>query len=969
MYVLGAVEAFQTGFGIPTLFPMDREIIALAVMVVLALVVYVGLEWVSRTMYVFLTLVVVSIILGLGGLIAFGAGASFGSTDAVLPATGPLWTSTFTPDPDTGITPSFQTLLAIFYPSVTGIMAGSNRSGLLKDPSASIPVGTLSAIAVTTVLYVLTITLFGSIVDAATLKANKLVFASVAWPIRDVVSIGVVASSIGAALQCLTGAPQILATMLADDVLPFVPAAQNLASAIASCLCGRGAGTKASTSGADADADAPAGPEVHSSHPDCDEAFEDRFGTVDELEAIRVHRQGSSVTSKAAEAGVEIAAKSQAADVAAAASAAAPTADGADSDDDDDLESGHRRGATAAPSGKGVAGARELFVTWILASLPCLAGNLDQITPIQTEFFLMLYLTINLACFLQTFYYSPSFRPRWPVHWVVPAFGVAGCLTLMFLVQWWQALAAIAIAFGLHQWVRYGEQVDEWGTWGASLASVTFGQASTALLALRNVSSTASTWRPQLLVLVSSQDDGEPTRPELLSLAAQLKKGKGVTMATSVRSGLLVSVLNKEDERRRARAAAGGAPERRSAFDVCVADPQRRLQARMASAGIDGFAQLVVAPNVFDALETAVQTSGISALRPNSVLLGWPRDWRTDPDRARSFVTLCKSVLRMRKSLVTLRVQPGAAPLTQPQTGTMDLYWMGSDSGLILLLPYLLTRHPVWRRCRLRLFAVDPALEGKTRALQSYLAAMRIPAEVHIVPVDAAVIDQSLQGRTLTADAAQQLQAELEAARRRGDLDGPEPTSPLRSTARALEGQDAAASSMTMALGQPGAGRRSAGARPSVFQLFGAPEDGGADGKAGPSTPASKSARGDEDDDEDDNDHGDAAPADDSTVASRIVRAAAEGADRHDEPSSPGAAAEDVVPAVGGPSPFVESAARLNAIIREHSSDASLVVASLMLSRNRDPIEFLQYTEQFCAGIPRAVLVRGTGSEVLSSVA
>ena len=44
---------------------------------------------------------------------------------------------------------SFTVLLGIFFPSVTGIMAGSNRSGDLKDAQASIPVGTIAAIFTT----------------------------------------------------------------------------------------------------------------------------------------------------------------------------------------------------------------------------------------------------------------------------------------------------------------------------------------------------------------------------------------------------------------------------------------------------------------------------------------------------------------------------------------------------------------------------------------------------------------------------------------------------------------------------------------------------------------------------------------------------------------------------------------------------------------------------------------------------
>jgi amino acid transporter len=53
---------------------------------------------------------------------------------------------------------SFAVLLAIFFPSVTGIMAGSNRSGDLKDPSTAIPTGTIGAIMTTSMVYVVLIT-------------------------------------------------------------------------------------------------------------------------------------------------------------------------------------------------------------------------------------------------------------------------------------------------------------------------------------------------------------------------------------------------------------------------------------------------------------------------------------------------------------------------------------------------------------------------------------------------------------------------------------------------------------------------------------------------------------------------------------------------------------------------------------------------------------------------------------------
>ncbi|XP_065368000.1 solute carrier family 12 member 6 isoform X1 [Calliphora vicina] len=127
------------------------------------------------------------------------------------------------------ITTSFTLLIGIFFPSVTGIMAGSNRSGDLADAQKSIPIGTICAILTTSTVYLSCVLLFAGTVDNLLLRdkfgqsiGGKLVVANMAWPNQWVILIGSFLSTLGAGLQSLTGAPRLLQAIARDEIIPFL---------------------------------------------------------------------------------------------------------------------------------------------------------------------------------------------------------------------------------------------------------------------------------------------------------------------------------------------------------------------------------------------------------------------------------------------------------------------------------------------------------------------------------------------------------------------------------------------------------------------------------------------------------------------------------------------------------------------------------------------------------------------------
>ncbi|KAI3744689.1 hypothetical protein L1987_57778 [Smallanthus sonchifolius] len=77
------------------------------------------------------------------------------------------------PDPDGDRYWNFNAVVGLYFPAVTGIMAGSNRSASIKGTQRSIPIGTLAATLTTTFMYILSVFLFGSVATREKLYTDR----------------------------------------------------------------------------------------------------------------------------------------------------------------------------------------------------------------------------------------------------------------------------------------------------------------------------------------------------------------------------------------------------------------------------------------------------------------------------------------------------------------------------------------------------------------------------------------------------------------------------------------------------------------------------------------------------------------------------------------------------------------------------------------------------------------------------
>uniref|UniRef100_A0A8C4T1Z9 Solute carrier family 12 member 1 n=1 Tax=Erpetoichthys calabaricus TaxID=27687 RepID=A0A8C4T1Z9_ERPCA len=242
---------------------------------------------------------------------------------------------------------------------------------------------------------------------------------------------------------------------------------------------------------------------------------------------------------------------------------------------------------------------RGYVLTFAIAVAFILIAELNTIAPIISNFFLASYALINFSCFHASYAKSPGWRPAYKYYnmWV-SLFGAMLCCGVMFVINWWAALITYAIEIFLYIYVTV-KKPDV--NWGSSAQALTYINALNDALVLTGVEDHVKNFRPQCIVLTAAPR----TRPALLDLAHSITKGYGLCLASQVFAG----------------------PRKQMVKEMNIS--MEKNQTWLNNSKRKAFYAAVASDTFRDGVKSLLQASGIGRLKPNTLVIGFKRNWRS----------------------------------------------------------------------------------------------------------------------------------------------------------------------------------------------------------------------------------------------------------------------------------------------------------------------------------------------------
>lgn len=195
------ISFYIAGFSesVVAVFPwLDPVFVGVITLFALGALVYLSADLALKSQFIIMVAIAAS-------LVSFFAGAATATPQA---------------PPAESATMSFWPVFAVFFPAVTGIEAGIAMSGDLKNPTRSLPRGTIAAVLVGYLVYLAIPIAFQNMgVARAVLRDDPLIMEKVAR-IGPAVLVGIWAAAVSSAMGAMLGAPRTLQALARDGVAP-----------------------------------------------------------------------------------------------------------------------------------------------------------------------------------------------------------------------------------------------------------------------------------------------------------------------------------------------------------------------------------------------------------------------------------------------------------------------------------------------------------------------------------------------------------------------------------------------------------------------------------------------------------------------------------------------------------------------------------------------------------------------------
>jgi solute carrier family 12 sodium/potassium/chloride transporter 2 len=360
-----------------------------------------------------------------------------------------------------------------------------------------------------------------------------------------------------------------------------------------------------------------------------------------------------------------------------------------------------------------------MFVSFLIALAGIMAENLNMIASVLTMFFLTAYGLLNLSAGFGKLIGSPSWRPKFRVHWAFSFAGAFGCFASMFMIDPGSTFIAIFVSIGVYALMKQRRLKSHWGDmkYGIIMLMVQFG-----LYKLAAKKPDAKTWRPNILVL-----SGAPTsRWHLIEIANAISHGRGLLTVASILPEKHISGKREED------------------IEKTISNylKERKVQALV---------KVYPSDDLLTGISTLIKVYGFGPLEPNTILLGETEE----EQHLVPFAELIKIIYENKRNVII--VKEGEIPGDDKKQRRIDVWWAqkGNNAGLILALAHLLNTSPSWPRSKLILktiiFSENERLTAQ-KVLQTFVDQGRLEAEVEVMLEEKSGIFDTIKKHSVDAD-------------------------------------------------------------------------------------------------------------------------------------------------------------------------------------------------------------------------